>query len=329
MLAAALQASSAVAASDCAPNLPAPRPVVTGQGVLESIVVSPSGQLYYTDTSAKAVMRLDHPGAKPTPVVTGIDSPGGMAFDADPRYLFVTQGNGIANGLLGNLAPSSTLYRVDVTTGERKVFATGLAMGNGLVRADNGYIYASDDVGLGIDRISPDGKVHNNWATVPSGNGLALDSTQTHLFANQTFVPAAIRRVDVADPARVETWTRGGPSDIPAGLDGLTIDRTDRLVAAVNLYGEVWRINADRSICVLGRGLANASAVAYGHGDGGFPAGHLYVVTFGGVVAEVPAGFVEPPPAPAAASKKAKAKKKAAKKKRKPARHRKQRRRHA
>lgn len=327
-LAATVSAAPARAASDCTPALPAPKPVLTGQGVLESIVVSPTGQLYYTDTSAKAVMRLDHPGDRPVPVVTGIESPGGMAFDSDPRYLFVTQGNGLVNGLVGNIAPAATLYRVDLQTGARTVFATGLAMGNGLVRADDGYLYASDDLGLGIDRIAPDGTVQNGWTQVPSGNGLALDSTQQHLFANQTFLPAAIQRVTIAAPSKVETWARAGLSDIPAGLDGLAIDRTDRLVAAVNLYGEVWRINADRSICVLAHGLANASAVAYGHGDGGFPAGHLYAVTFGGVVAEVPAGYVEPlPPAAAPAKVKAKAKKKHKKHKhsKRPKKHRKRR----
>jgi sugar lactone lactonase YvrE len=317
--AAALSAAPALAAKDCTPSLAAPKPALTAQGSLESVIVSPSGQLYYTDTTAKAVMRLDHPGAKPVPVVTGIESPGGMAFDADPRFLFVTQGDAIVNGVVGNFAPSSILYRVDLQTRERKVFATGLAMGNGLVRDAKGYLYASDDLGFGIDRISPDGKVQNNWATVPSGNGLALDSSEQHLFANQTFVPAAVQRVTIDTPAKVETWARPGPEDMPAGLDGLAIDRMDRLAAAVNLYGQVWRINADRSICVLAHGLANASAVAYGHGDGGFPEGHLYVVTFGGIVAEVPAGYVEPLPA-AAAPVKAKAKAKAkAKKKHKPA----------
>ena len=327
-LSAALPASSAFAASDCTSSVPAPEAILTGQGVLESIIVSPGGRLYYTDTSAKAVMRLDHPGDKPVAVVTGIESPGGMAFDSDPRYLFVTEGNGIVNGLLGNVAPSSTLWRVDLQTGERKVFASGLAMGNGLVRDDKGYLYASDDLGFGIDRIAPDGAVQNGWAQVPSGNGLVLDSTQEHLFANQTFVPAAIQRVTIDKPATVETWARPGLEDFPAGLDGLTIDRTDRLVAAVNLYGEVWRVNADRSVCVLAHGLANASAVSYGHGDGGFPAGHLYVVTFGGVVAEVPAGYVEPLPAAATkATAKAKAKPKA-KKKYEPAKRRKQKQHH-
>jgi hypothetical protein len=230
-----------------------------------------------------------------------------MAFDDDPRFLFVTEGDAVAIGLLGNVAPMSKLWRVDLVTGERRVFASGLAMGNGLVRDRRGYLYASDDVGIGIDRIGPDGSVQNGWAIVPSGNGLALDSSEQHLFANQTFIPAAIQRVTIASPATVRTWARPAFSDIAAGLDGLTIDRHDRLVAASNLFGEVWRVNADRSICVLARGLPNASAVAYGQGTGTpFPAGHLYAVNFGGTVAEIPAGYVEPPaPARTAAAKKA------------------------
>jgi sugar lactone lactonase YvrE len=303
-LAVAIPAAPAAAATDCTANLPAPRPVLGGQGTLESVIVAPDGRLYYTDGDAKAVMRLDAPGAKPVAVVTGIASPGGMAFDDDPRYLFVTEGDAIANGLLGNVAPMSKLWRVDLQTGARTLFASGLAMGNGLVRDRHGYLYASDDIGIGIDRISPDGKVQNGWATVPSGNGLALDRSQEHLFANQTFLPAAIQRVTIASPGTVRTWARPAFADFAAGLDGLTSDRHDRLVAAVNLFGEVWRVNADRSICVLARGLPNASAVAYGQGTGTpFPAGHLYAVSFGGTVAEIPAGYVEPPPAPAAAEK--------------------------
>ena len=80
---------------------------------------------------------------------------------------------------------------------------------------------------------------------IASSNGLVVDTTGTWLYAAQTFVPAAISRVELADPAVVETWYTAPAADSAAGLDGLTRDAHDRLYVAANLGGEVWRVQDD------------------------------------------------------------------------------------
>jgi gluconolactonase len=293
-------APAALAVPDCETPLTPAGVILDGQGSLESVIVDGRGRLFYTDTTAKALMRLDRPGAAPVLVKGGIEAPGGLAFDADGTHLFVGQGDSLAGGLTGNLQPAASLLRVDVDTGATTVFATGLRMANGLARAADGTLFASSDLGTSLDRIGADGKLTRDWAGVLSGNGLAIDSAQTGLFVNQTFVPAAIIRVDLDKPAKVTTFFRATGADLTAGLDGMTIDGSDRLVVAANLTGEVWRVGTDAVACALARGLTNTSAVAYGHGTEGFSDGRLFAVGFDGRIVEIPAGRLPasvPPPA--------------------------------
>lgn len=64
-------------------------------------------------------------------------------------------------GLAGNLVGLAGLLRIDPNNGQRKTLATGLAMANGVVRATDGTIFASNDCGTHIDRVDPDGRVRD------------------------------------------------------------------------------------------------------------------------------------------------------------------------
>jgi sugar lactone lactonase YvrE len=299
LLVTAAQPRAAHAVPDC-PGAHPPRTLLTGQPVLESVIVGRDGRLYYTDTDKDAVMVLERPGAAPRMLAGGIASPGGMKFDADGR-LIVGYGDALVNGAIGNVAPMAGLMRIDTQTGQSRVFVTGLSMANGVERGPDGTLYASDDAGFGIDRVVA-GRVERNWARVASPNGLIADSAGRYLYANQTFVPAAIARVEIANPQRVETFLQAGPTDWYAGLDGLTRDARDRLFAAANGAGEVWRVDQDRSACALVRGLGpparGPSDVAFGARVGPFAADSLFVVTFAGTILELPRA-TDAPPAPA------------------------------
>jgi sugar lactone lactonase YvrE len=285
-------AGSAVAVPDCPGSQPT-RVVLSGQGTLESVISDAAGRLYYTDVSAKALMRLDSPGAAPQPVVTGIDSPGGLAFEPDGT-LIVGYGDAAAKGATGASNPQAGLLRVDLRTGAHTTPVTGLQMANGVARGPDGTIYASNDFGTSLDRVLPNGMVQLGFAQVTSGNGLVVDTSGRYLYAAQTFVPASIARVDLTDPSRVDQYAAPGPEDISAGLDGMTRDEHDRIFAAANGGGQVWRIDRDRSICALARGLITPSAVAFGGGTKGFVQTSLYAVTFGGLVIEVPKARPQP-----------------------------------
>lgn len=285
----------ALAVPDCEDAQPA-RVVLSDAGSMESVIGGPDGALYYTNQPREALMRLDAPGALPVEVAGGIAKPGGLLAGEDGRSIIVGYGDGIQEGTAGNVVGLAGLYRVELATGAKTTVATGTSMSNGLARDATGVIYASNDFGAGIDRIMGD-RVERNWASVASPNGLAVSPDGRYLYANQTFQPAAIQRVDLTDPRRVERYAAPGPEDIAAGLDGLTIDGAGRLFAAANQAGEVWRVETDGSICALARDLNQTSAVAFGSGQSAFPATSLYAVGFDGKIVEIPQARPAPPSA--------------------------------
>ena len=79
--------------------------------------------------------------------------------------------------------------RVDLVQGQVTPVVKGLSMANGVVRAPDGSYYASDNLALSLDRVSPSGVVQRKWLNLNS-NGLALSRDGRTLFVNQ-FMPAA------------------------------------------------------------------------------------------------------------------------------------------
>jgi sugar lactone lactonase YvrE len=308
-LGATLLAPAGASAAALCPDAQPARTVLSGQGVLESVIADERGGLLYTDTSADALMRLDGPGAVPEQVAGGIDQPGGLLPEPGGTVL-VGQGDGFVNGAFGNVIGLANLLRVNPATGAVSTFATGLSMANGLARGPGGEIYASDDAGTAIDRVAG-GQVQRGWSSVISSNGLAVDSEGEHLFAAQTFQPAAIQRIDLSNPGNVVPYLTAAPADIAAGLDGITIDQDDRLFVAANGGGQVWRVNTDGSYCALATGLLLPSAVAFGSSSNatGFAATSLFAVTFSGSVIEMPGARELPRLTPAPQTNQAAAKK--------------------
>ena len=291
--------AQALAAPACPAPLPTPNYLVRGEALLESVIVDHRGRLFFTNSTG--VLRLDARGAKPKPLVD-VEEPGGLAFDTDGGLLVGT-GNSVPNGTRGDATGPSGLLKVDPDTGAVKPYATGLSMGNGLVRGPDGSFYASNDFGSNIDRIRG-GETERGWAKVDSGNGLVIDSTGRYLYAAQTFRPAAIARVDLADPANVTTYVAADEADTSAGLDGLAIDAADNIYAAANGAGQIWKVprgedGAAERPCIVLDDLPpfpdGPSAVAVGVGSGPFGAGNLYAVTFDGNVIELPGAVVAAP----------------------------------
>lgn len=288
--------AQAPAAPACPDPLPTPEYLVRGESTLESVIVDYRGRLFFTNESG--LLRLDRRGAEPE-LIAEIEEPGGLAFDTDGR-LVVGQGNSIPNGTRGDATGPAALVKVDTETGKVEPYATGLSMGNGVVRGPDGSFYASNDFGMNIDRIR-DGETEQGWAKVDSGNGLVIDSSGRYLYAAQTFRPAAIARVDLAEPSNVSTYVAADEPDVAAGLDGLAIDAADNIFAAANGSGEIWKIPraadgaAERPCLVLDNlpGFPDGpSAVAVGVGRGPFGAGNLYAVTFDGNLIELPGAAV-------------------------------------
>lgn len=270
-----------------------PRVISSKLGLLESAIVDTRGRLFVTSQTWNgprrgAVLRLDHPGAEAVPLTEDITSPGGLAIDEQDQ-LIVGYGNSPVGGLLGNVVGRAGLLRIDPDTGQRQIYATGLSMANGIARAADGTIFASNDLGTYIDRVDPHGTVHRRWARVWSANGLAIDPTGRYLYAAQTFASAVIRCIDITDPTKVTTHARPLRGGRLALLDGMAIDTLGRLYVAANGAGQIWRADVDGTIRALARGLTFPSAIALGRSFRGFSAGNLYAVTFNGDIVALPA----------------------------------------
>jgi len=279
----AASAAPALAVPGCPDYTQAPKTLVSGRGTLESTIVDRRGRLYFTDVSAGELLRMNSPTAKPKAVITGITSAGGLAWDHGK--LIVGYGDSIATA--SSVNPVAGLIIFNPKTGKSHPLISGTQMSNGITRGPDGAIYASSDVGTGIDRVFG-GQVEINWTQVDSPNGLAVSRNGKWLYSNQTFVPAQISRIEIADPTNVQVYAKPGPSDMAAGFDGMTRDRSGRLYIAANGGGWVGRVDRDRSICSFASGLGLVSAVALGHGKRGFSRHNLYAVNFGGELIELP-----------------------------------------
>jgi gluconolactonase len=274
---------------DCQ-NAPTPRDILTGQGTLESTITDRRGHLYFTSSAAGgSLLKVRREGATPRPLVTGVASPGGLAFRRSGRLL-MGYGDSILGGTTGTLDPQAGLLRVNRRSGASNLYTDGLAMANGVAIAHDGTVFASDDVGIGIDRISPDRTVENVWADVISSNGMAVSPNQRWLYVAQTFQPASIQRVLIDDPTRVEEYFSPPPEDTAAGPDGMVRDKRGNLFVAANAAGELWRIDRKGTGCVVASGLGMASAVAIGRGKRNFKRRNVYVVDFDGRVIELKNG---------------------------------------
>jgi len=268
-------------------------PVLVGDAAvaLEGAVVDNVGRLYVTDLFGGRVLRFDVPGAAPKVITTLPGASGGGALALRPDGTLLVGSGADPRVFLGDLLRPGAISTVDVTTGKLTQIASGFSAADGLAVAHDGTIYATNDFGGLIGRVSPTGAVNAAWATFPSANGAVLSRDDRYLYVSRTFVNPGVSRIPVAHPDRPESLldlTGTHTFDAP---DGLTLDSAGRPVVPTDVSGEVFRIEAPGVTCRLATGLSNSSVVVYGKGRTGFAAGHLYRAGFDGKIYEIPAGF--------------------------------------
>lgn len=285
MIVLGVAAPGAAAAESC------PRPTTVnvlddGRPILESIGFDRKGRLFYTDAE-EGLLMIPRRSAKPRPIVD-IEQPGGIAFRKDGKLL-VGFGNGVQQAADGPLNPEAGLMLVDPAKRTAKVHIEGLSMANGIVRGPGRTLYASNDIAGGIDKVVRK-QVELSWSPTLSPNGMEIDPTKRFLYSVQTFQPAAVVRIPLANPLGATPWYTAPPADIAAGFDGTAIDRQGRLFVAANGAGQVWRIDGPGQACVLADRVpfpSGPSDVAIGRGKRGFPRSSVYATTFGGELLEI------------------------------------------
>ena len=218
-------------------------------------------------------MRLDAPGAQPLVVADGIEAPGGLLLGEDGKLDHRRLRRRLPRGRARQPDRPRRACSASTSPRARRRRSRPAPRCPTASRATRpASIYASNDVGTGIDRVVG-GKVQRNWARVVSGNGLAVER-QRPLPVRQPDLPAG------GDPAHRPHRPGDGRAvrrarrrrDLAAGLDGLTIDQDDRLFAAANQSGEVWRIDTD-GVDLRARPRARTDRARSRFGGGGaFPA---------------------------------------------------------
>jgi sugar lactone lactonase YvrE len=276
----ALCAPLAAAAPTCAGGPVAVQTLVSTGDVLEYGIFDRYGRFYYSDQTMGMLMRIDHFG-EAAKVLAPIAAPGAVVF-AGSGSLTIGSGDSFQDGSMGDSNPMSSLVRVNLETGATQTYATGLGMANGLA-FDSGTYYATNDAGYDVDRVRR-GKVLHPWASVYSTNGVVVSADDQYVYVTQTFSPAAIQRISIADPSHVTPYAVAEGADVTAGLDDMTMDRSGNLYVAANGAGQIWKVDTSGTICVLATGLVTPSAVNFGRGTS---SRNLYVVGFDGHISEL------------------------------------------
>jgi sugar lactone lactonase YvrE len=281
LCAALLYAPGASGAPDCSGGQIAPRTLASTGDTLEYGIFDRRGRFFYSDQTNEKLMRIDRFGEAPKPLAS-IPAPGAIAFARDGSLIIGT-GDSAQNGSTGDSNPMSGLVRVNPDTGAAQTYVTGLGMANGIALEPHDIIFATNDAGFDIDRVQR-GKVQHGWASVYSTNGVVVSRDDRYVYVSQTFAPAAIQRISVADPTQVTPYAVAQGGDMSAGLDDMTIDRRGNLYVAANGAGQVWKVDTSGSICVLASGLLFPSAVNFGVGAN---SRNLYAVGFDGKISEL------------------------------------------
>ncbi len=264
-------------------------PVLVGRipGAIEGATVDPNGRLYATDAAGGRIYRIDAPGTPAVPVAT-VPGAGALAWAPDGTLLV---GYGDARVLIGDVARASSVARVDVATGAVTPIAGGLSASNGMDVARDGTIYATNDFGASVGRVTAGGAVQPDWARLPSANGAVLSSDDAYLYVSRTFADPGVSRIPTANPGAPESIVTFTGADVLAAPDGLTLDAQNRPVVPLNVAGQIVRVDGPQRYCALAGGITASSVLTYGRGTGGFAAGHLYRGGFDGSVYEIPGGF--------------------------------------
>jgi sugar lactone lactonase YvrE len=292
---AALSGPSGLAASAATtPACPTIKPPVQvgNTGVaLEGAVVDQAGRLYVTDLFGGRVLRFDTPGSAFKVIATLPGASGGGALALQPDGTLLVGSGADPRVFLGDILLPGAISKVNVTTGKLTQIASGFSAANGMDVAADGTIYATNDFGGLIGRVTPNGVVQSNWASFPSANGAVLSKDDKYLYVSRTFVNPGVSRIPVNAPTKPESLlTLDFPRTFDAP-DGLTLDSADRPVVPTDVGGTIFRIERPGVICTLATGLQASSVIVYGKGKTGFAAGKLYRAGFDGKIYEIPSGF--------------------------------------
>jgi sugar lactone lactonase YvrE/plastocyanin len=255
----------------------------------EGLAVGKDGTIYAGMAPTGEIKAFDPSGGSST--YARLPAPGagfmlGMEFD-DARNLYVA---------MSSIDPATHgIWRVPPGGGEGKLFAALPVEGfpNVMIVGASGELYVSDTIGGAIWKIDEPGNV-SDWAADPlmagnlppgplgfpiGANGIVFDSGEENLYVTVTDKNRIVRIPVNADGSAGTAELFVEDANLLGGPDGLTIDRSGNLYAALFGSDAVAKISPNGAITTLAQvgKLQNPSDVKFGLGAN---AGTLYVANF-------------------------------------------------
>jgi SMP-30/Gluconolactonase/LRE-like region len=253
------------------------RTLLSGQGWLENLAFE-RGSMSLSALAQGKLLRLREDGQLST-LLTPVTAPGGQ--QPRGRFLYFNTGDTVP------IAPTGTIDRLNLRTGKRSVYSSGLTMPNGLAFLPNGDAVVTGAVPatIGVTRIHKRDPAHPQlaWAQIADTNGVAVDPTGRWLYVDRD-PPASndgeVDRVLISNPRRVEVVGHLGAGSYP---DDMTIDRRGILYIAGFLSGTIYRVDPyTHSSCAIATGLQQPTSAKFG--GPGWNREYLYVTAASGNV---------------------------------------------
>jgi gluconolactonase len=233
---------------------------------LEGPAFDRQGRLYVTDVPFGRIFRISPQGEWEQ--VSEYDGwPNGLKIHKDGRIFVTCYKRGIM--LLDQDSGAVTPYLEGAGSESFK----GL---NDLIFASNGDLYFTDQGETGLQdstgrvyRLTPSGVLTMLLDTVPSPNGIVIDSTMANLFVAATRAQQ-IWRIPLQASGRVAKV--GVFAQLHGGLggpDGLALDEEGCLIVCHTSFGSIWRLShvAEPLLRVPSKEGINTTNVAFGGPD--------------------------------------------------------------
>jgi SMP-30/Gluconolactonase/LRE-like region len=257
------------------------RTLVSGQGWLENLAFDGRGSMTLSALSQGKLLRLGTRGRLST-LLAPVSFPGGQRQRG--RFLYFNTGDSLS------LLPAGTIDRLDLRTGARTTWTTGLTRPNGLALLPNGDAVLSGAVPAttGLTRIRARDPRHPRfgWARLSYTNGLVVDPSGRWLYVDRDLPDSTngeVDRVLIADPRRIERVGALGTGTEPDDMD---IDPHGVLYITGFDDGKIYRLDPRTHVsCAIAGGLAHPTAVKFG--GPGWHARHLYATAAMGEVYEL------------------------------------------
>ena len=257
------------------------RTLLSGQGWLENLTFDGRGGMTLSALAQSKLLRL-LPSGELSTLLSPVSAPGGQRLRGN--VLYFNTGDTVSP------APTGTVDRLDLRTGLRSTWATGLTMPNGLVFLPGGDAVVSGEVPpeIGLTRIPARDPMHPQfgWAQLGDTNGMAVSRSGRWLYVDRTpplVADGEVDRVLISHPSTVQVVGRLGTGTFP---DDMTIDRHGVLYIAAFVAGKIYRLDPrTHSVCAIASNLTFPTAVKFG--GRGWNARDLYATDAMGHVTEL------------------------------------------